>query len=120
MKQSWSVLEKLAGKEPFVINRVTLEKSGVSIEGSFDLPPLAKTACDDQVFIAEFIRTHGSIKQMEASFGVSYPTIKNRLNRISKELNLIKIEKQSSSAAVLELLDKGEISPEEAIERLKK
>ena len=43
---------------------------------------------DDQVFIGAFVRSHGSIKEMERLFGVSYPTIKNRLNRLSQALGL--------------------------------
>ena len=56
------------------------------------MPPLARLAGDDQVFVAAFIRCHGSIKQMEKFFGVSYPTIKNRLNRIGAQLPFAEID----------------------------
>jgi hypothetical protein len=98
---------------------VTLKQSGISIEGEFDLPPMAKLGYDDPIFVAEFIRNHGSIKQMEAAFGVSYPTIKARLNRIASLLNLIQIEPVIDKKQVLSMLEKGEISAKEAIERLK-
>ena len=51
--------------------------------GRFELPPLAQLPFEEQVFVAAFVKSHGSIKEMERLFGVSYPTIKNRLNRIS-------------------------------------
>jgi len=41
---------------------------------------------EDQVFVAAFLRSHGSIKEMEQVFGVSLSTIKARLNRISAQL----------------------------------
>ena len=50
--------------------------------------PLAQLPMEDQVFIGAFVRSHGSIKEMERLFGVSYPTIKGRLNRLSEALGL--------------------------------
>ena len=120
MKHNWSTLTKLTRNEPVTVSRVTLEKSGVTIGGAFELPPLAKLSYDDQIFIAEFVRTHGSIKRMEASFGVSYPTIKNRLNRISSMLEFVTIENAAVTSDILDLLESGEITAEEAIERIKK
>ncbi len=45
--------------------------------------------------MSEFVRSHGSIKDMEKAFGISYPTVKNRLNRIIKQLQLVEIESAS-------------------------
>jgi hypothetical protein len=74
---------------------------------------------EDQVFVGEFIRSHGSIKHMEKAFGVSYPTIKSRLNRMSARLNLVEIQNTWNREEVLDLLESGEITAKEAIERLK-
>src|SRR5256885_1793802 len=85
MSSDWHALTSLTKGRPFTVERVKLD-NGVAIEGSFDLPALARLDADDQVFVAAFVRCHGSIKQMEAFFGVSYPTIKNRLNRLSEQI----------------------------------
>ena len=53
----------------------------------------ARPPADDQIFVAAFVRCHGSIKQMEKFFGVSYPTIKNRLNRIASSLEFVDTDK---------------------------
>ncbi len=45
------------------------------------------------------MRCHGSIKQMEKYFGVSYPTIKNRLNKIGSQLSFVEIEQGSGNGA---------------------
>ena len=58
------------------------------------MPPLARLTAEDQIFVAAFVRCHGSIKQMEKFFGVSYPTIKNRLNRIGALLPFAEIDPQ--------------------------
>ncbi|MCI0866669.1 MAG: DUF2089 domain-containing protein [Chloroflexi bacterium] len=118
MTQSWQDLTKLSGGTPLVVERVRLVNSGIAIEGGFDLPPLAQISAEDQVFVVAFVRSHGSIKEMERVFGVSYPTVKNRLNRISDRLEFVETDPIPSQAEVLRLLSHGEISATEAIERL--
>lgn len=120
MNVDWQKLTQLTGGEPMIIEKVRLVSSGISIEGSFELPPLAALESEDQVFIAAFVRCHGSIKQMEEYFGISYPTVKNRLNKISEKLDFVKIEPSDSGSTVLDELDAGEISVKEALRRLGK
>ena len=125
MSRDWHELTKLVGRAPIEVERVRLAESGVVIEGPFALPPLAQLAAEDQVFVAAFVRCHGSIKQMEKYFGVSYPTIKNRLNRIGSQLSFVEIEQGSSDTdpltrtEVLERLSRGELTVAQALERLK-
>jgi hypothetical protein len=124
MGNEWHELTDLTGDRPFVITRVQLEKGGVAIEGEFELPPLARLRYEDQVFVSEFVRSHGSIKDMEKAFGVSYPTVKNRLNRIADQLSLVQVNvptpAQGSGDDALAMLERGEISADEAAERLRR
>jgi hypothetical protein len=55
---------------------------------------------------------------MEQTFGVSYPTIKARLNRISGQLNFVETDPSPSRAEILARLKSGELSAEEAIRSL--
>lgn len=121
MTHEWHELTDLAGGREFTVSRVRMAGTDIAIEGDFQLPPLAGLRYEDQVFVGEFVRCHGSIKHMEKAFGVSYPTIKNRLNRIADELNLVQvdIEPETSRRDVLDLLESGELSAAEAAERLK-
>jgi hypothetical protein len=120
--QDWQALSELTRGRPIVIERVRLVEQGVAIEGAFDLPRLAQLAAEDQVFVAAFVRSHGSIKEMEQLFGVSYPTIKARLNRIGASLELVETDPEplfdAGRAEVLERLARGEISAETAISEL--
>ena len=122
MANDWQALTKLTGGAPIQVERVRLVESGIAIEGAFEPPQLAQLSAEDQVFVTAFVRCHGSIKQMEKFFGVSYPTIKNRLNRIGAQLPLAEIEPETSSpeaTALLAALERGELSVGEVIERLK-
>ena len=68
-----------------------VERSGIAIEGEFDLPPLSSLTAEEQVFVAAFVKCHGSIKQMEKLFGISYPTVKNRLNALGNKLDFVDV-----------------------------
>ncbi len=119
MAHTWQDLTAMTQQEEILVERVRLVKKGIAIEGSFELPPLAKLNMEDQIFVATFVKTHGSIKQMEQLFGVSYPTIKNRLNRLGRQFDFVNVNAQPDQADVLAQLEKGEITVDEAVERLR-
>jgi hypothetical protein len=114
----WQELTQLTRDEPFVVERVRLTAKDVAIEGRWAIPELARLSGEDQVFVAAFLRSHGSIKEMEQVFGVSYPTIKGRLNRIAAALEFVETDPKPTRAEVLDRLKRGEISPQDAIREL--
>ena len=118
--KDWAYLTGLTGGRRITIRQVAIEGQDVAIEGDFELPPLARLTAEDQVFVAVFVKCHGSIKQMERHFGVSYPTIKNRLNRIGRLLDFVQVETSSDHTSVLDRLDRGELSVDEAVAALSK
>ncbi|HOP06225.1 MAG TPA: DUF2089 domain-containing protein [candidate division Zixibacteria bacterium] len=133
MNKDWRELTKLTDGQKLIVERIRMESSGISIEGSFELPELAALSAEDQVFVAAFVKSHGSIKQMEKYFGVSYPTVKNRLNRIGEMLTFVQIESdpdepvlidkipdlnRETKESILEDLEDGEIDFDEAMRRL--
>ncbi|HEY93874.1 MAG TPA: DUF2089 domain-containing protein [Dehalococcoidia bacterium] len=118
MTKEWFELTKMTRGAPLTVERVRLVNSDIAIEGSFTLPPLANLSAEDQVFVMAFVRCHGSIKEMEEMFGISYPTVKNRINRIARQLEFVEIVKISPEEEVIGELERGEISAEEAIKRL--
>jgi hypothetical protein len=117
-KSDWQELLRIAQGSPLVVERVRIPEKGIAVEGEFTLPELARLTLEDQVFIVAFLRSHGSIKDMEQTFGVSYPTIKARLNRISGLLNFVETDPSPSRAEILARLKNGEINAEEAIRTL--
>jgi hypothetical protein len=113
----WQELTNLTRGQRFVVERVRLA-GGVAIEGEFELPQLAQLSLEDQVFVTAFVRGHGSIKEMERIFGVSYPTIKSRLNRISQSLDFVETDPAPSQADVIDRLRRGEIDASQALREL--
>lgn len=99
------------------VTRMACPACKVSLEGEFEVSPLGKLGPDDQAFVIAFVRHHGSLKKMESIFGISYPTVKNRLNAIAANLDK-NFESPSPNLYVLEQLSRGELTVEEALERL--
>ena len=123
--QDWQSLSRLTGGAAFEIERIRLTAQDVAIEGRFEVPPLAQLSAEDQTFVAAFVRCHGSIKQMEKFFGVSYPTIKNRLNRIGALLPFAEIEPadtadRRSTGELLSQLERGELTVDDVLSQLQK
>jgi hypothetical protein len=119
MTNDWHELTDLTGDRNFLVTEVRLN-TGIALRGEFELPPLARLRYEDQVFVSEFVRNHGSIKDMEKAFGVSYPTVKNRLNRIIDQLQLVEVDTAPARDDTLDLLERGEITADEAAERLRR
>ena len=114
----WQELLRIAQGSALVIDRVRIPDKGITVDGPFTLPQLARLSLEDQVFITAFLRAHGSIKEMEQVFGISYPTVKGRLNRIAGLLDFVENNPSPSAAEILERLNQGEISADEAIRML--
>jgi hypothetical protein len=129
MPRDWQELTKQTGSAPIVVERVRLVEKDIRIEGEFELPPLARLPAEDQVFVMAFLRYDGSIKEMERIFGISYPTVKNRLSRISRQFEFVdnapptrmpRERTPEEREEILKRLEQGEITAAEAIERLEK
>ncbi len=114
----WQELTRLTQGERIVVERVRLVEKNITVEGTFELPQLARLSAEDQVFVTAFVRSHGSIKEMEHIFGVSYPTIKTRLNRIAGSLEFVETNPAPPQREILDRLRDGAISAEEAIGQL--
>src|SRR3954469_21875189 len=117
--KDWQELTKLTQGASLVVERVRM--GDVAIEGAFELPQLARLTIEDHIFVAAFLKSHGSIKEMEQVFGVSYPTVKARLNRIAGQLDFVDNNPAPLASArgdILNRLERGEIGADEAIRQL--
>jgi hypothetical protein len=119
MTHDWQELTRMTRGEEVLIEKIKMIQSGVTISGQFELPPLSRLTLEDQIFVIAFIRCHGSIKEMEELFGISYPTVKNRLNRLAQLLEFVEVNPPTSRSDVLAQLEKGEIDVKEAEQKLR-
>lgn len=57
-----------------------------TISGQFEVHPILRLTTEEQQFVMDFIRCSGSLKQMAADMGLSYPTVRNILDDIISKL----------------------------------
>ncbi|MEL7562431.1 DUF2089 family protein [Dehalogenimonas formicexedens] len=122
MIRDWSELTGLTNGSPITVERVKIADSNIAIEGEFALPPLAQLGREDQVFIMAFVGAHGSMKEVGRLFGISYPTVKNRLVKVASKLRMVEINSKltamSEQESLLDMLEQGKINADEALKRL--
>lgn len=107
---------------PMQLTRASCSACEVSLEGAFEVSPLARLSEADQIFVIAFLRHHGSIRKMERLFEISYPTVKNRLRSLVAQLDdsfeTSSPESTAHNTLVLEQLAQGELTVDEALERM--
>ena len=62
---------------------------GTTVHGGFLLPALSRLGSEDQAFALAFVLRSGSLKEMAKLYGVSYPTVRNRLDDLIARLSAI-------------------------------
>jgi len=77
-----------ACNEQLKVKTLLCESCNTEIQGSYDLPPLGQLSIDDQLFLLDFIKVSGSLKDMAGLLKLSYPTIRNRLDEIIERIKL--------------------------------
>lgn len=101
------------------VTRLTCSKCNTNIEGNFQLSKFQLLSKEDLEFVESFIKNRGSIKAMEKEMGVSYPTVKNRLENVIEALGYKKEPVESPKPAeILEKIKSGEITPAQAVKLL--
>jgi hypothetical protein len=108
---------------PLYISELAGEESGITIRGRFEIPRYSRLDHEQHRFLETFLRCRGMLNSVEKELGLSYPTVRARLDALLEALELTPVDKddaprKESSAErkrrVLEELERGEISAEDA------
>jgi hypothetical protein len=62
------------------------DECDTTVQGEFAIHPILRLTAEEQQFVTAFIRCSGSLKQMAADMGLSYPTVRNILDDIITKL----------------------------------
>ncbi|MCK4541552.1 MAG: DUF2089 domain-containing protein [Spirochaetales bacterium] len=118
-------MKKMVSKCPacdnhsFDIVKLRCKACGTKIEGTFSISKLGSLPVEHQDFIEIFIKCRGNIKDVEKELGISYPTVRGRLDRVIHALGFDQQDIEDRRRSILESLEKKELGPEEAINALK-
>lgn len=99
--------------------RLSCNTCGTVIENDFTLTRFDRLSGEQMAFAEIFIKNRGSIKDVEKELGISYPTVKAKLNDLIKAFGYnIEDEKPSNTSSLIDQLERGEITPEEALKKI--
>lgn len=107
------------GNTEFAIQRLQCTNCGTAIEGTFSVSRLATLPEDQVAFVETFVKCRGNIKEVERELGISYPTVRSRLDKVIERLGFGEDATRSNQREILEALDRKEMTPEEAVSALK-
>ncbi len=113
--------------DPLFISELTATHSGVRIKGKFRIPTAAQLDADQQAFLETFLRARGVISTMEKELGISYPTVRARIDALLESLSLspykereAKVEPTAEAKRkILKQLEEGKITAEQAKAKLR-
>jgi hypothetical protein len=110
------------------ISEFTNDESGLTIRGHFNLSPFEQLSREQADFLLTFLRCRGVISSVEKELGISYPTVRSRLDALLKALGLQPTAEAPTNGRrdlspeqkdILEKLDRGDLTPEEAKKAMK-
>jgi hypothetical protein len=96
------------------ITRTRCGGCGLSYEGSFALPRLARLDTASYQLAERIILAAGNLKQVAEALEVSYPTLRKRVDGLIAELGRLEAEDQAHGQALLDDVEAGRRSAEEA------
>ena len=107
------------GNTEFDIQRLGCTNCGTAVEGSFSVSRLATLPEEQVAFVETFLKCRGNIKEVERELGISYPTVRSRLDKVIQRLGYGEDTAATNRREILSALERNEMSPEEAVQALK-
>ena len=115
------------------VTKLACTYCSTKIEGEFSSCKFCKLPLEQLVFIEAFIKCRGNIKEVEKELGISYPTVRSRLDSVIEALGYVaerekgfiletmdQAEAQRERQEILDALDRGEITAQEAGRQIRK
>ncbi len=109
--------------EELNVTRLSCQKCGTEITGSFSSCRYCALNEKQKLFLETFLKNRGSIKDVEKSLSISYPTVKSLLEELLSSLfpeENTQTDNEYSSKQILDMLEQGEITAAQATEMLSK
>ena len=103
------------------VARLKCDSCDTVIENNFKLSKFDYLSDEELYFTETFIRCRGNIKEVEKAMGISYPTVRSKLEAVIKKLGYETgtDDQAARKEEILRALETGEITAEQAIAQLK-
>ena len=104
------------------VQRLRCSSCSVALEGEFHLNPFNRLSSDQQRFVEIFLVSRGNMSEVQKELGVSYPTVRARLEEVISQLGhkpaSNEVALQAERVSTLQEVESGALSVEEALRRL--
>ena len=110
--------------QALAVARLDCVACGTRIEGSFALGRFHQLSAQQLGFLEVFIKARGNFKDVERELGMSYPTVRSRLDAVIRALGFLSQAEPDREAErrkeILRELAEGRIAPDDAASLLEK
>ena len=106
-------------QQAMTVSRMTCHTCGIAVEAAFPTARLANLPTEHQRFIEIFVLASGSLKEMAEKTGVSYPTVRSRLDKVIAALRNEIGKDQQAKGSILDAVNEGKLSAEAAAKLIK-
>lgn len=107
---------------PVQITEVYCKHCDTTVRGHFNTHAFHRLSREQLEFVEVFVKCRGNIKEVERELGISYPTVRNRLEQVIAAMGYpaqqLNPEESKRRKEILERLNRGEITTEEALKTL--
>ena len=101
------------------VSRMTCGRCDVSIDALFPMSRLGSLPVEHQKFIEMFVLSGGNLKEIAEQTGVSYPTIRSRLDKVIEALRGEIAKTRRVQGTLLDAVDPGKTNAEQAAKLIK-
>ena len=101
------------------VTQMACHRCGVRIDAAYPMQRLANLPVEHQRFIEMFVLASGSLKEIAAQTGVSYPTVRSRLNKVIEALRQEIGKTKAVRGTILDAVDEGRMTADEAARLIK-
>jgi len=100
--------------------KLTCNSCGTNIESDFALSKFEQLSSEQMNFVETFLKCRGSIKDVEKELGISYPTVRGKLDDVLNALGYtVEQQRDSEVKSIIDRLESGEITAEDAVKKIK-
>jgi hypothetical protein len=110
-----------------ILRELSCQSCGTSIRGNWSASPFATLSSDQEAFLVLFVRSRGNLSEVERALGVSYPTVRAKLEEVIHALSdeeavedQAAVPESTQRREVLERVARGDLSPGDALSQLRR
>jgi hypothetical protein len=103
----------------YVVTQLQCEGCKSKLEGQFGTGKLSSLSGEQTAFVEVFLSCRGNIKEVEKALGISYPTVRSRLDEVLETMGY-PVKRKEDKADLLEALSRGEITVDDAASAISK